>query len=123
MLENTHNTYGLRFSTRPNKLKMDYELEFALQKNPFIKKSFSGSADSYYYKLQASKSLANIEFTGRLTTLGPKQGTATTGFSAPLGAKHSFNGWADVFSSTVSSGSENGLQTLTLAASTAFLGG
>lgn len=105
-------TYGGYFAGEApvgEKVTVNYRAEYAWQSE------YAGSALDYgasYYNLESGISLQPVAFGVGYEVLGSGEnhgaGGGRTGFKTPLATLHSFNGWADVFTTTPN----NGLQDL-----------
>lgn len=97
-------TYGLRATGKTDiadGLTLDGAVEYARQSdyanNP-------GNFDLDYYRGDAGLSYAGAKFGLGYEVL---EGNGTNGFSTPLATLHAFNGWADVFLTTPTTGLED----------------
>ena len=78
-----------------------YALEFARQKdhagNPW-------ELDSRYALAELGYALGKVQFKAGYEELGGANGTGNRAFQAPLGTRHAFQGWADLFLTTPADG-------------------
>lgn len=96
-------TYGLRFAgERPlSRFKVGYAASYAVQDdvgdNPLVATGNPSALDNNYYLGELSATYKQYSLLVGNEVL---QGNGTTGFSAPLGTLHKFQGWADKFLAT-----------------------
>lgn len=108
LLASISDTYGaaLTGNVDVNMAKLDYRAEYAKQKDPSLEYQIKNvKADSQYYNLDLGANISGILAGLNYEFLGGSNGTdGKTAFQTPLGTKHAFNGWADVFLASTPTG-------------------
>ena len=89
-------TFGARFKGKAG--MFNYTAEFATQSS----ETTASDNDATYMLVEGGASMAGVNGALGVEILGSDDGTY--GFSTDLATKHAFNGWADVFLATPSSG-------------------
>ena len=98
--DNALDTVGIFFEGKAGdeKLAWLYSVEFATQES----ETLGGDFEAEYLKLEAGVALPRITAQLGYEVLGSDDGNY--GFSTPLATLHKFNGWADLFLGTPSTG-------------------
>lgn len=108
-LANSSQTYGLTLSTVvpiAAKTKLALRASYARQSD-YGENPFDYAAD--YWSLDAGTTLAGFGIAGGWEKLGSDQGR---GLQTPMATLHKFNGWADLFLTTPTTGLEDGYVSL-----------
>ena len=110
ILSSLHDTMGLAFTgTVPVSVaKIDYRAEYAAQ-NDASRDTDGGivnaQADATYYNLDVLANISGVLIGAGYEVLSGTSGSdGKTAFSTPLATLHKFNGWADKFLTTPTSG-------------------
>jgi len=103
-LANSSQTYGITLSTAvpiSGKTKLSLRASFARQSD-YAENPFDYAAD--YWLLEAGTALAGFGISGGWEKLGSDNGR---GLQTPMATLHKFNGWADLFLTTPTTGLED----------------
>jgi hypothetical protein len=103
-LTNSSQTYGLTLSTAvpiADKTKLSLRASYARQSD-YAENPFDYASD--YWSLEAGTTLAGFSITGGWEKLGSDSGR---GLQTPMATLHKFNGWADLFLTTPTTGLED----------------
>ena len=109
LLANSSQTYGLTLNTvvpLPAKTKLSLRASYARQSD-YAENPFEYAAD--YWSLEAGTALAGFGISGGWEKLGSDNGR---GLQTPMATLHKFNGWADLFLTTPTTGLEDGYVSL-----------
>lgn len=103
---NSSATYGMSLAggytfDKETNLKANYRAEYAFQTD--YKNSALASFDCHYYNLESSLDYKKFNVGAGYEVLGSNQ-NGTRGFGTPLATLHAFNGWADIFLVTPTTG-------------------
>lgn len=124
MIGSVHDTYGIALTGKPklsDGVTLDYRAEYATQtdasmdsRNGTSTDPFTAlptgkpNADADYYNLELGVNIKGILVGAGYEVLSGHNGTENrTAFSTPLATGHKFNGWADQFLATPSTGIED----------------